>query len=248
MTKVEKRNPKTLENLAAEINAEHHAFVGSLKKTAEHGIRAGELLSEAKSKCKHGQWLPWLEQNFDGAPRTAQTYMQLYNKRDELRAKTQSSAHLSIGGALKEIAAPASLGASDDEPEKEELTDPQVVELVHAFMEMEGPTELSDIEQAALERRLAKPGERERDLLSGIHFEHIMMYGCQVAQDGFIRWIGAARIRKSSTALRYRSQASRSCRSLSASGSSAARRSTACSRSRSGGCFLTGSQRCSSLR
>jgi hypothetical protein len=53
-------------------------------------------------------------------------------------------------------------------------------------MELQGPTELSDIEQAALERRLAKVGERERDLLSEIQFEHMMMYGCQVAQDGFI--------------------------------------------------------------
>jgi hypothetical protein len=105
--------------------------------------------------------------------------MRLYNHRDEIRAKTRGSAHLGITGALKELSAPR-------EEKSEELTDEQVVELVRAFMEMEGPTELSDIEQAALERRLAKPGERERDLLSGIQFEHMMMYGCQVAQDGFI--------------------------------------------------------------
>jgi hypothetical protein len=106
MTEIDKRNMATLENLASEINAEHRAFVGSLKKTAEHGIRAGELLSEAKSKCKHGEWLPWLQTNFEGAPRTAQDYMRLYNHRDEIRAKTRDSAHLGISGALKEIAAP----------------------------------------------------------------------------------------------------------------------------------------------
>jgi hypothetical protein len=54
MSEVEKQSTATLETLATEINAEHRAFVGALKKTAEHGIRAGELLSEAKSKCKHG--------------------------------------------------------------------------------------------------------------------------------------------------------------------------------------------------
>jgi len=103
-----------LVTLAEQINAEHRAFVGSLKNTAEHGIRAGELLTQAKTKCKHGEWLPWLVKNFDGAPRTAQTYMQLYHKRDEIRAKTQNSAHLSIGGALKEIAA-------TEEPEEKEV-------------------------------------------------------------------------------------------------------------------------------
>lgn len=108
MSEIEKQSTAMLESLAEQINAEHRAFVGSLKKTAEHGIRAGELLTEAKSKCKHGKWLPWLDENFEGAPRTAQEYMRLYSHRDEIRAKTRSSAHLSISGALKEIASPHS--------------------------------------------------------------------------------------------------------------------------------------------
>lgn len=96
----------TLESLATEINEEHRAFVGSLRKTAEHGIRAGELLAEAKGQCRHGEWLGWLQKNFEGSTRTAQVYMQLSHKRDELRAKTQNSAHLSMSRALKEISAP----------------------------------------------------------------------------------------------------------------------------------------------
>jgi phage N-6-adenine-methyltransferase len=94
---------ETLGTLAEQINEEHRAFFGSLEKTAEHGIRAGELLTEAKSRCKHGQWLGWLENNFEGSVRSAQVYMQLFEKRDEIRAKTQSSAHLSISGMLKEV-------------------------------------------------------------------------------------------------------------------------------------------------
>jgi hypothetical protein len=97
---------KSLGGLAEEINAEHRAFVGTFRKTVEHGIRAGELLAAAKSECAHGTWLPWLEENFEGAPRTAQEYLRLFNHRDEIRAKTRDSAHLSIGGALKEIAEP----------------------------------------------------------------------------------------------------------------------------------------------
>ncbi len=93
--------------LAREINAEHRAFIGTLRKTVEHGIRAGELLMEAKSQCEHGGWLPWLEANFDGAHRTAQEYMRLYNHRDEIRANTRDSAHLSASGALRELAGPS---------------------------------------------------------------------------------------------------------------------------------------------
>jgi hypothetical protein len=106
VTDIDKREARGLETLADKINAEHRAFTGSLKKTAEHGIRAGKLLVEAKSKCKHGTWLDWLEAHFEGAPRTAQEYMRLYGRRDEVRANTRDSAHLSISGALREIAAP----------------------------------------------------------------------------------------------------------------------------------------------
>jgi hypothetical protein len=97
-----------LARLAGEINEAHRAFVGTFRTALEHGIRCGELLAQAKEQCPHGTWLQWLEANFDGSARTAQVYMQLYNRRDELRAKTQDSAHLSIDGALRELAAPLS--------------------------------------------------------------------------------------------------------------------------------------------
>ena len=96
-----------LEALAGEINAEHRAFVGSLRKTAEHGIRAGGLLTEAKSQCPYGTWLDWLSTNFEGSERSAQVYMQMYRNRDELRSKCADSADLSISGALREITHPS---------------------------------------------------------------------------------------------------------------------------------------------
>ena len=111
------RREANLADLAEEINSEHRAFLGSLSKTAEHGIRAGELLAEAKNQYKHGEWLPWLRANFDGSERSAQVYMQMFRNRDEIRAKTQGSADLSIAGALKEISAPRESEAENDEAE-----------------------------------------------------------------------------------------------------------------------------------
>lgn len=97
---------KSLGKLAEQINAEHRAFVGTFRKAVEQGIRAGELLTQAKEQCPHGTWLQWLEENFEGSVRTAQEYLRLYNHRDQIRAKTRDSAHLSIGGALRELASP----------------------------------------------------------------------------------------------------------------------------------------------
>ena len=42
-----------------------------------HAVEVGRLLLEAKVSCKHGDWLTWLEDNFDGSVRTAQDYMRL---------------------------------------------------------------------------------------------------------------------------------------------------------------------------
>jgi Domain of unknown function (DUF4326)/Protein of unknown function (DUF3102) len=97
---------RSLDALAEEINEEHRQFVGTFGKTLEHGIRAGGLLAAAKEQCPHGSWLPWLKANFEGSPRTAQDYMRLHSHRDEVRAKTQDSAYLSMSGALREIATP----------------------------------------------------------------------------------------------------------------------------------------------
>ena len=48
---------RSLDALAEEINAESRVFVTGLRKTVEHGIRAGQKLTEAKTLCAHGEWL-----------------------------------------------------------------------------------------------------------------------------------------------------------------------------------------------
>src|SRR5215212_4051740 len=122
MPEVEKRGSSELTGLASEINQEHQAFVGSLKKTAEHGIRAGELLYEAKSQCKHGEWTPWLQANFEGSVRTAQSYMKLYENREEILGKTNDGAVLGIAAARELLSA---------------TSEPDPFEEVFAFVERE---------------------------------------------------------------------------------------------------------------
>jgi len=146
--------------LANEINAEHRAFIGSLTRTAEHGIRAGELLAEAKGQCKHGEWLPWLRQNFEGSERSAQVYMQMYRNRDEIRAKYAESADLSISGALQEISAPreAPDEAGDGSPEMSRET----------LKEIEGRLKESIAKTKESEQKLKEADEAIREAIDGL--------------------------------------------------------------------------------
>jgi hypothetical protein len=97
---------KSLGKLAEQINNEHRACEEAVNSALAHAINAGELLSEAKKGLPHGSWAAWLAENFEGSGRTAQAYMRLYRRRDEIR---NGAADLSIRGALAELTAPKEL-------------------------------------------------------------------------------------------------------------------------------------------
>ena len=61
MTAIDRSN--SLVDLAARIKIEHEAATDAMARGAEHAIKAGELLIEAKEQLKHGQWLPWLREH-----------------------------------------------------------------------------------------------------------------------------------------------------------------------------------------
>lgn len=100
----------TLDQLAEDINQAHREAEQALNTGLAHAFRCGELLAEAKTQCKHGEWIPWLEENFDSSARTAQNYMKLAARRVELEAgmeaNTQPVSHLGVKEALKLTAEP----------------------------------------------------------------------------------------------------------------------------------------------
>ena len=96
-----------LTTLAAEINAEHRACDEALRKGLNHAVRAGELLIEAKSHVKRGEWGAWIQDNFEGSARTAQAYMKVAREVPKLDgAKAQRVADLSLRDVLNELSAP----------------------------------------------------------------------------------------------------------------------------------------------
>lgn len=67
----------SLFELADIANREHRLVIEAVGSMVEHATRAGDALIAAKVKVRHGDWLPWLADNFDASERTAQVYMQI---------------------------------------------------------------------------------------------------------------------------------------------------------------------------
>ena len=103
-------------SLAQDIRREHEAAQQAFASAVEHAVRCGELLAEAKSQVRHGEWLPWLAENFPASARCAQNYMRLAAQPD-----TQALAHLGIEGALRQLAAPPAVLL--DEADERRLVD-----------------------------------------------------------------------------------------------------------------------------
>lgn len=105
---------KSLGKLAEQINAEHRACETAVGAALAHAMSAGELLAEAKEQLPHGAFGPWLAENFAGSGRTARAYMRVYSRREELEAKRQSSATLSLDGALRALSTPKDAPATPE--------------------------------------------------------------------------------------------------------------------------------------
>jgi Protein of unknown function (DUF3102) len=59
--------------------AQHAEVIRALGKRVVHDvIEIGRRLTDAKARCGHGNWLPWLEREFGWSDSTALRYMQAH--------------------------------------------------------------------------------------------------------------------------------------------------------------------------
>ena len=98
-----------LDGMAGRINEEHRACERAAASAVEHAIRCGEMLTETKSRLGHGEWLPWLEKNFEGSRQTADVYRRLAANKELLNC--QRAGNLSIRAALAQIEGTRETGA-----------------------------------------------------------------------------------------------------------------------------------------
>ncbi|WP_313673252.1 MT-A70 family methyltransferase [Mycolicibacterium sp.] len=90
----------SLPELASEANRFHAEAETKAQSAVESAWLAGKALIAAKEQCKHGDWLPWLDANFDADERTARRYMVLASNRT---CVSDLDPGTSINGALAAI-------------------------------------------------------------------------------------------------------------------------------------------------
>ena len=91
-----------MSTLIDRINTLHHKVEQHKTQILFEARTVGNLLLEAKDTVKHGEWLEWLETNFEGSGRTARAYMRIAVHWEKIEPKlAEGSANLSISEALK---------------------------------------------------------------------------------------------------------------------------------------------------
>src|SRR5438105_944469 len=97
----------SLDDLAVFIDTQYDlamveadAAMAKATDTLRRALVVGAALIEAKSRLKHGEWGPWLQENTHVPARTARKWMRLAHNRTEL-SNRPLTADLGIEEALK---------------------------------------------------------------------------------------------------------------------------------------------------
>ena len=94
------------------VLAQHAEVIRALGKRVVHDvIEIGRRLTDAKARCGHGNWLPWLEREFGWSESTALRYMQAHQFATD---KSVTVTDLSLK-SLYLLAAPSTPKAARDE-------------------------------------------------------------------------------------------------------------------------------------
>lgn len=96
---------KLVKDLAQEIIKKHLEFQARQLGTLHLAVEVGEMLTEQKENCDHGEFTPWLQENLPFSIRTAQKYMSVYSNKDQyekLGVNGLSEAYLLISPVKEE--------------------------------------------------------------------------------------------------------------------------------------------------
>jgi hypothetical protein len=107
MSKSIDKHTAPLADLAVQINAEHRQFEDAISSSLANARKAGELLPQAKGQLRHGKWLLWLRENRQVTPRTAQRYMLVASRWEELVGKCDTVSHLTFQQTVRLLTTPS---------------------------------------------------------------------------------------------------------------------------------------------
>src|SRR6202158_3144005 len=137
--------------------AQHAEVIRALGKRVVHDvIEIGRRLTDAKARCGHGNWLPWLEREFGWSDSTALRYMQAHQFATD---KSVTVTDLSLK-SLYLLAAPSTPEAARDEVIErseagEQLTPAQIKETIDKGVAAEIEAKQQTVRAEADEREAA---------------------------------------------------------------------------------------------
>jgi hypothetical protein len=109
-----------LAELGAQIAAEHEGAQNAAASALLHAKEAGLLLLRAKGMLPHGAWLPWLRDQCQIPERTAQAYMRIARRWEELE-KSATVADLTFREADRLLSQPKGPAEADQGGESDSL-------------------------------------------------------------------------------------------------------------------------------
>jgi hypothetical protein len=130
--------------LAEQANRYHNRAQELTSGALEVAWLAGHALLDAKRQCRHGEWLGWLADNFEGSERTAQAYIRL-------ASNTQHVADLdceqSLRDALNALCKPR---PPKPEPESEDTPEPEPEDTKETPLPIDRPIDTDDTDDTSV--------------------------------------------------------------------------------------------------
>jgi hypothetical protein len=80
------KNKDIEQKVIEEITSLHNDIKNLMEKTLQNAIQIGSMLVSVKEKIQHGSFIDWIENNLPFTVRTAQRYMTIFYKKEELKA------------------------------------------------------------------------------------------------------------------------------------------------------------------
>lgn len=108
-----------LTDVAEYINAEHALAQECMTTAVQHAINCGKALIDAKSQCKHGEFIRWIESNMKFKRITAHNYMKLASNVQRVEHLEEAT---SLRQAMRMLSDSEDEEGDSEEPEKREST------------------------------------------------------------------------------------------------------------------------------
>ena len=135
--------------LSASIKTTYAAFLEVSKRSIEHALALGDLLSAAKEKVKHGDWLRWLERECPSiSERHARNFMALARHRPLIESKSAIIADMTLSQALALIPRAVPVKLTKERPVVRSARDPGEP-LLHRFTPEAEPDDDKEEEEMA---------------------------------------------------------------------------------------------------